>query len=163
MLIENKAGLFFMGDWAKGEFSVAGKVPDKDYICAARPGTQGMFTFIADSFVFFGQGGKDKASKAQLDTAAAIMNPAYQKEAALYKGAIPANTSVTLDGFDACAKKSAADMREAIANNTLVPSMNQGVDEARLGAIREVVVKFMSSNQDSKSAAQALARAIKNS
>jgi len=33
MVIQEKAAFQFMGDWAKGEFSAAGKVPGKDYIC----------------------------------------------------------------------------------------------------------------------------------
>jgi glucose/mannose transport system substrate-binding protein len=160
MLIENKAGMFFMGDWAKGEFSAAGKVPNQDYICAPRPGTIGTYTFIADSFVFFRQNGKE-ATKAQLAMASDIMDPAYQKQAALFKGAIPANITTPLDGFDVCAQQSAADLKDAIAKNTLAPSMNQGIDEAKLGAVREVIVKFMNSTQDSKSATVALARALK--
>lgn len=161
MLIEDKAGMFFMGDWAKGEFSVANKQPNQDYICAPDPGTAGDFTFIADTFVFFRQHGGD-ASKAQLDMAKDIIDPSYQKVAAAYKGAIPANITVPLDGFDACAQRSSADLKAASEKGNLMPSMNEGVDEARLGAIREVVVKFMSSNQDSKSAVQALAATAKS-
>ena len=40
--------------------------------------------------------------------------------------------------------------------------MNQGTTEAALGAIRDVVTKFMNSTQDSKSAVEALAKAIKS-
>jgi glucose/mannose transport system substrate-binding protein len=162
MLIEGKAGMFFMGDWAKGEFSAANKVPDQDYVCAPRPGTAGSFTFIADTFVFFRQH-NGPTTKAQLDMAADIMSPAYQQVAALYKGAIPANLTTPMDNFDACAKKSSADMQAAAKTDTLMPSMNQAVDEAKLGAIRDVVVQFMNSTQDSKSAVQALAKAARTS
>ncbi|MEO8134162.1 MAG: ABC transporter substrate-binding protein [Betaproteobacteria bacterium] len=159
MVIEGKAGVLFMGDWAKGEFSNAGKAPGKDYVCAARPGTEGVFTFIADGFVFFKQKGQTVASRGQQAMASTIMSPAYQQQAALYKGAIPARPDVSMANFDDCAKKSATDMQAAIKGNTLMPSMNQAVDEAKLGAIRDVVTKFMNSKQDSKSAAEALARA----
>ena len=162
MVIEGKAGVLFMGDWAKGEFSNAGKVPGKDYVCAARPGTDGTFTFIADGFVFFKQKGQTVASKGQQAMAATIMSPGYQQQAALYKGAIPARPDVSMANFDDCAKKSATDMAAAIKGNTLVPSMNQATDEAKLGAIRDVVTKFMNSKQDSKSAAEALVRAAKS-
>lgn len=156
MLIENKAGMFFMGDWAKGEFSNASKVPDQDYICAPDPGTAGSFTFIADTFVFFRQN-DGQATKAQLDIARDIMSPEYQEVSAAYKGSIPANTTASMSRFDACAQKSAADLRTAAAANALVPSMNQGTDEARLGARRDVIVRFMASRQDSKAAAAAFA------
>lgn len=160
MVIEGKAGMLFMGDWAKGEFSAAGKAPGKDYVCAARPGTEGMFTFIADTFVFFKQQNKP-ATQGQLDLASLIETPAYQEKAALYKGAIPALTKASVADFDDCAKKSAADMKSAMASGGLIASQNQGTSEARLGAIRDVVTRFLNSNQNSKSAAETLARAIK--
>lgn len=163
MVIEGKAGILFMGDWAKGEFTAAGKVPGKDYVCVARPGTEGMFTFIADGFVFFKSKSHPTASKGQLDMASTIMSVPYQQQAALYKGAIPARTDVPVSAFDDCAKKSASDMQAATKGKELVPSMNQGTTEATLGAIRDVVTKFMNSNQDSKSAAEALAKAVKAS
>jgi glucose/mannose transport system substrate-binding protein len=39
MVINGKAGMQFMGDWAKGEFTAAGKKPGKDFLCVAAPGT----------------------------------------------------------------------------------------------------------------------------
>ena len=114
MVIEGKAGILFMGDWAKGEFSNANKIPGKDYICAERPGTEGMFTFIADTFVFFKQRNQP-ASQGQLALASLIETTAYQEKAALFKGAIPALTTASVAEFDDCAKKSAADMKAAAA------------------------------------------------
>lgn len=37
LVMQGKAGFQFMGDWAKGEFLAAGKVPGKDFLCAAAP------------------------------------------------------------------------------------------------------------------------------
>ena len=39
MVIKGEAGMQLMGDWAKGEFIAAGKVPGKDFLCVAAPGT----------------------------------------------------------------------------------------------------------------------------
>ena len=33
MVIKGEAGMQLMGDWAKGEFLSAGKVPGKDFVC----------------------------------------------------------------------------------------------------------------------------------
>ena len=52
MVINGKAGMQFMGDWAKGEFANANKKPGTDYICAPVPGTSKRYTFNVDSFVF---------------------------------------------------------------------------------------------------------------
>lgn len=159
MVIEGEAGFLFMGDWAKGEFTAAGKVPGVDFICAARPGNEGIFTFIADTFVFFRQHGQD-ASQGQLDLADLIVSTGYQEKAALYKGAIPALTTAALGEFDECAQKSAADMQAAAASDQLVASQNQGTTEARLGAIRDVVTRFLYSDQSAEDGAAALAAAI---
>ncbi|MCE6983068.1 sugar ABC transporter substrate-binding protein, partial [Pseudomonas frederiksbergensis] len=40
-VINGKAGMQMMGDWAKSEWTAAGKVAGKDYQCVAFPGTQG--------------------------------------------------------------------------------------------------------------------------
>ena len=49
MVIEGKAGMQIMGDWAKGEFLNAGKKPGVDFVCFRVPGTQGAVTFNSDS------------------------------------------------------------------------------------------------------------------
>lgn len=159
MVIEGKAGFLFMGDWAKGEFSAAGKKPGVDYICAVRPGNEGIFTFIADGFVFFKQNG-GPATKGQLDMAKLIESPDFQVRGAQFKGAIPAVSTASVEEFDDCSKKAAADLKSTAETGGLVPSMNQGTTEAVLGAIRDVVTNFINSDQDSASAAAALASAV---
>ena len=49
MVIEGKAGMQMMGDWAKGEFLKAGQKPGVDFVCIRFPGTQGAVTFNSDS------------------------------------------------------------------------------------------------------------------
>lgn len=159
MVIEGQAGFLFMGDWAKGEFSAAGKVPGVDYICAVRPGNEGIFTFIADGFVFFKQNGGE-ATEGQLELASLISSPDFQLRGAQFKGAIPALNTVPVDAFDDCSKKAAADLQSTAASGGLVPSQNQGTTEAVLGAIRDVVTNFINSDQDSASAAADLASAV---
>ena len=77
MVIEGKAGSQIMGDWAKGEFKVAGKSVGTDYVCTAAPGTSGAHTFNIDSFAFFAQ--SDSAStEAQNIMAAEILGTDFQ-------------------------------------------------------------------------------------
>ena len=112
MVTEGKAAILFMGDWAKGEFAAAKKEANKDYVCIPTPGTEGAYAFIADSFAFFKQKDTNGPTKGQQDLAAAIMSPAYQEQAALYKGAIPSRIDASVANFDDCAKKSSADLRQ---------------------------------------------------
>ena len=79
MVINGKAGMQFMGDWAKGEFADAGKKSGTDYICAAVPGTEKAYTFNVDSFVFFQQKGQKAATPGQLALAKTIMSPEFQE------------------------------------------------------------------------------------
>jgi glucose/mannose transport system substrate-binding protein len=161
MVINGKAGMQFMGDWAKGEFANANQTPGKEYICAAVPGTAKDYTFNVDSFVFFQQKGQSAPTPGQLALAKTIMSPGFQEQFSLYKGSIPVRLGVSMDKFDDCAKKSYADEQTAIKAGGYVPSLAHGMaqPDATAGAITDVVTKFMNSTQDSKSAVAALAKA----
>ena len=163
MVINGKAGMQFMGDWAKGEFENAGKKAGKDYICAAVPGTANSYTFNVDSFVFFQQKGDKAATAGQIALAKTIMTPDFQEQFSLLKGSVPVRLGVKMDKFDDCAKKSYADEQTAIKSGGFVPSLAHGMaqGDATAGAITDVVTKFMNSQQDSKSAVAALAKAAK--
>jgi glucose/mannose transport system substrate-binding protein len=153
----------FMGDWAKGEFANAGKKSGSDYVCAAVPGTEKAYTFNVDSFVFFQQKGQKAATPGQLALAKTIMSPEFQEQFSLNKGSIPVRLGVSMAKFDDCAKKSYADEQVAIKSGGYVPSLAHGMaqPDAAAGAISDVVTKFMNSQQDSKSAVAALAKAAK--
>jgi glucose/mannose transport system substrate-binding protein len=162
MVISGKAGMQFMGDWAKGEFTAANKVPGKDFLCVDAPGTAGSFTFNIDSFAMFRQ--KDPAAqKAQLTLATAIMSPEFQEVFNLNKGSIPVRAGVSRAKFDACATKSMDDMAASTKSGGLVPSFahKMAIGSATEGAIVDVVAKFMNSNMTSQQAVDALVKAAK--
>ena len=163
MVIQGKAGMQFMGDWAKGEFTAANKVPGKDYLCVDAPGTKGDFTFNIDSFVMFKQK-SDAASQGQADLANAIMSPDFQEIFNLNKGSIPARLDVSMAKFDDCAKKSNADFIASSKAGSLVPSIahQMAVPAATTGAIQDVVTQFFNSNMSSKEAVEKIAEAAKS-
>ncbi|MFP8779535.1 ABC transporter substrate-binding protein [Hydrogenophaga sp. RWCD_12] len=143
MVIQEKAAFQFMGDWAKGEFTAAGKVPGKDYICAAAPGTANAYTFNVDSFAMFKL--KDAAAqKAQGDLAASIMGTEFQEVFNLNKGSIPVRLGMKMDKFDDCAKLSSKDFVDTAKSGGLVPSIAHGmaVSPAAEGAIKDAVSQF---------------------
>jgi len=163
MVINNKAGMQFMGDWAKGEFANANKKSGVDYVCAPVPGTDKAYTFNVDSFVFFQQKGQKAATPGQLAMAKTIMSPAFQEQFSLYKGSIPVRLGVSMAKFDDCAKKSYTDEQTAIKSGGYVPSLAHGMaqPDAVAGAITDVVTKFMNSQESSADAVKALANAAK--
>ncbi len=143
MVIQEKAAFQFMGDWAKGEFTAAGKVPGKDYTCAAAPGTGNAYTFNVDSFAMFKL--KDAAAqKAQADLAAAIMGVEFQEVFNLNKGSIPVRLNMDMAKFDDCAKLSTKDFVATSKNGGLLPSIAHGmaVKPAAEGAIKDAVSQF---------------------
>ncbi|HSD35967.1 MAG TPA: ABC transporter substrate-binding protein [Rhodocyclaceae bacterium] len=162
MVLNGKAAMQFMGDWAKGEFTAAGKVPGKDYLCLPAPGTQQAFTFNIDSFIVFQQKAAD-AGKAQADFATAVMSPEFQQVFNLNKGSIPVRTDVSMDKFDDCAKLSAKDFASTAKTGGLVPSIahQMAVPASTTGAIQDVVTAFFNSSESSKDAVKKLAAAAK--
>ncbi len=163
MVIKGEAGMQIMGDWAKGEFIAAGKVPGRDFVCAAAPGTANAFTFNIDSFAMFKLKNADNA-KAQADLAAAIMGPEFQEVFNLNKGSIPARLNMKMDKFDECARASSRDFVATAKSGTLVPSIAHGmaVPSAVEGAIKDVVSQFWNDDKmDAKAAMTRLASAAR--
>jgi glucose/mannose transport system substrate-binding protein len=162
MVINGKAGMQFMGDWAKGEFTNAGKTAGKDYLCVAAPGSAKSFTYNIDSIAMF-KAKNPEVQKAQLTLASAIMSPEFQETFNLAKGSIPARTDVSRAKFDSCAIKSMDDMAAASKAGTLEPSLahNMAVNTAVQGAVSDVIAKFMNSRMTSQAAVQELAKAAK--
>ncbi|WP_396271224.1 ABC transporter substrate-binding protein [Ideonella sp.] len=159
MVIKGEAGMQIMGDWAKGEFIAAGKVPGKDFVCAPAPGTAKSFTFNVDSFALF-KLKKDANVKAQKDLATAIMSPEFQELFNLNKGSIPVRLGMKMDKFDDCAKTSSADFVATAKSGALVPSIAHGmaVPSAAEGAIKDAVSQFW--NTDKMSAKDAMAKIV---
>jgi glucose/mannose transport system substrate-binding protein len=159
MVIKGEAGMQLMGDWAKGEFIAAGKVPGKDVLCVAAPGTAMEFTFMVDSFAMFKV--KNTANvQAQKDMAAAIMAPEFQETFNLYKGSIPVRLNMDMSKFDDCAKLSAKDFVSTAKTNSLVPSIAHGmaVSSTVEDAMKEVISQFW--NIDTETAEQAMDKLV---
>ncbi len=157
MVMQGKAGFQFMGDWAKGEFLAAGKVPGKDFLCAAAPGTANAYTFNIDSFAMFKLKNAD-SQKAQAELGATIMSPEFQETFNLNKGSIPVRLNMKMDKFDDCAKLSTKDFVETAKTGSLVPSIahSMAIRPAAEGAMKDAVSQFW--NDDKITVADAMKR-----
>lgn len=160
MVITGQAGLQFMGDWAKGEFLAAGKVPGTDFQCIRFPGTQGSVTFNADQFAMFNVAA-EKAD-AQLAMASSILSPEFQIAFNTVKGSAPARTDIDDSAFDACGQKAIADLAEASASGNLLGSMAHGhANPASVkNAMYDVITAHFNGELTSAEAAQELAIAV---
>ena len=162
MVMNGEAAFQIMGDWAKGEFMAAGKVPGEDFLCISTPGDG--FLYNVDSFAMFDVDGTDKKAGQDL-LAKLVVGKTFQKTFNLNKGSIPARTDVDLADFDSCAHLSASDMAASDANGSLLPSYAHGMAlrGAQSGAITDVVTAHFNSDMSSADAVTMLSKAIKNS
>lgn len=161
MVINNEAAFQIMGDWAKGEFLKAGKVPGTDFLCFRVPGSQGMVSFNSDQFAMFAQA-EEGAQAAQGEMAKAIMSPTFQSAFNVVKGSVPSRTDVPNDAFDDCGKQGMAELSEASANGTLVGSIAHGHANvaAVKNAIYDVVTAQFNGEYDAATAAANLVSAV---
>lgn len=167
-VINGKAGMQMMGDWAKSEWTAAKKVAGKDYQCVPFPGTQNAFTYNIDSLAMFSQ--KDKTTTAaQQDLAKVALGVDFQKVFSLNKGSIPVRTDMLNDmdkyGFDSCAQTAAKDFLADDKTGGLQPSMahNMATNLAVQGAIFDTVTNYINDPKaDPAQAAKKLAAAVKS-
>ncbi|WEX10729.1 ABC transporter substrate-binding protein [Chelativorans sp. AA-79] len=159
MVMNGEAAFQIMGDWAKGEFLAAGKVPGEDFLCAPAPGN--AFILNSDSFAMFKVSGDDRIEGQEV-LAGLIMSPGFQETFNLAKGSIPARIDVSLDKFDDCAKKSHEDLTAAVKADSLVPSMahEMAVPRSIRGEFLDVVTEHFNSDMSSQEAVDRLVAAI---
>jgi glucose/mannose transport system substrate-binding protein len=146
MVVEGKAAMAIAGDWALGEFNLAGKKANVDYVCANSPGTNGIYAWLADYWGFF-KGLNAEGAKAQAKLAEITMEPAVQEEFNIRKGSIPARLDVKPDKFGPCGQKAIADRAAALKTGGMVPSLSQNSaqpTEVR-GVFEDVVNQFANS------------------
>lgn len=104
MVITGKAGGQIMGDWAQGEFALAGKVAGKDYSCLPGLGVTDVIATGGDAFYFPLLEDEEK-SKAQEVLASTLLAPATQVAFNLKKGSLPVRGDVDLAAANDCMKK----------------------------------------------------------
>jgi glucose/mannose transport system substrate-binding protein len=162
MVIKGEAAMQFMGDWAKGEFTAAGKMPGKDYDALTAPDTNDVFLFNVDSFIMFEV--KDpEAQKAQKAMARLILSPEFQVAFNVSKGSIPVRSGISQEPFDAVAVASMEDFEATALNGGLLPSMahEMAVSPAVRGAMFDVITNFYNSDMPAEEAVRQLAAAVR--
>jgi glucose/mannose transport system substrate-binding protein len=162
MVINGEAAMQIMGDWAKGEFTNADKLPGADYACIPVPKAQGdAFVYLVNSLSLFTQTDPDLI-KGQEVLASAIMTPDVQIAFNQAKGAIPARTDIDLSTMDACAQETSVALAANDAGGTAVPTFagTHAANAAVVGAATDAITDFFNSDMTAQDGATALADAI---
>lgn len=104
LVITGKAGGQIMGDWAQGEFQVAGQKAGTDYTCLPGLGVNEIISTGGDAFYFPLLNDEEK-SKAQEVLASTLLDPKTQVAFNLKKGSLPVRGDVDLATANDCMKK----------------------------------------------------------
>jgi glucose/mannose transport system substrate-binding protein len=137
LVIQGKAGMQIMGDWAKGEFAAAGQTAGKEFDCTILS-REGGYVMGGDVFAFPKL--KDpEQQKAQLLLAKVMLDPETQIRFAQKKGAIPVRLDLDVSSLDACAQKA----MKLLADKThQVPAQELLSPPAMTGAIEDVISQY---------------------
>jgi glucose/mannose transport system substrate-binding protein len=137
LVITGQAGGQIMGDWAQGEFQLAGQVAGKDYNCLPGLGVNAVIQTGGDSFYFPVL--KDEAkSKAQEVLASTMLSPKTQVAFNLKKGSLPVRGDVDLNAANDCMKKGL----DILAKGNTIPDTNQLMTEDSLTQVNDLFAEF---------------------
>jgi len=158
LVIQGKAGMQIMGDWAKGEFVAADKIPDKDYGCTVLSNGSGGYIMGGDVFVF--PRAKDPSTtKAQMTLAKLMLTPETQIQFALKKGSIPVRGDVDTSALDACAQKG---MRYVADKTQQMPSGDMLAPPALIGALQDAISQYWNTNMSADEFSAKVAAVLKS-
>ncbi|MSU90184.1 extracellular solute-binding protein [Rhodobacteraceae bacterium 2CG4] len=137
LVITDKAGGQIMGDWAQGEFQVAGEVAGEDYTCLPGLGVNEVIMTGGDAFYFPKVDDAD-ITQAQEDLASVMMSPETQVAFNLKKGSLPVRGDVDLAAANDCMKKGL----DILAEGNTISSPDQLVSPDSLSQINDLFVEF---------------------
>jgi glucose/mannose transport system substrate-binding protein len=117
LVITDQAAGQIMGDWAQGEFQVAGEVAGVDYTCLPGLGMNEYISTGGDAF-YFPKNDDPEIEAAQKRLAALLVSPEVQVNFNLKKGSLPIRGDVDLAAANDCMKKGL----EILAGGNIVPA-----------------------------------------
>ena len=151
LVIEGKAAANVMGDWAGGEFAVAGLVAGKDYDCLPGLGVTPVLNTGGDVF-FFPKSADPEVTKAQFAMASMMVTKEVQVAFNLKKGSLPMRADVDLSMANDCMKKGLEILDHSSA---VFPNDVQMIDRDSINQINDLFTEFMANGDMTAADAQA--------
>ena len=150
LVIEGKAAANIMGDWAGGEFAVAGLVAGKDYDCLPGLGVTPVLDTGGDVF-YFPKNADPAVTAAQLVLASTMVTKEVQVAFNLKKGSLPMRADVDLSAANDCMKKGL----EILDHSTAVfPGAVQMIDRDSILQADDLFTEFMANPEMTAADAQ---------
>ena len=150
LVITGAAGGQIMGDWAQGEFQVAGQVAGVDYECLPGMGVNEVISTGGDAF-YFPLIEDPEIKAAQLALASTLISRETQVAFNLAKGSLPIRGDIDLAAANDCMKKGLA----ILAAGNILPDGNQTLSPDTIGQIEDLMVEFWNSTTMTAAEAQA--------
>lgn len=152
-LYDGRAGMFFMGDWARGELMAWGAQPGIDFGCVPVPGTSGMHLYSIDTLAMLV--GKTQRKPLQERLAELVAQPGVQLAYNQAKGSVPVRMDIDANQLDECARDSWQTL--ARPGSPLVPSIahRMAAGESTKDAIADVLHRFVRTRSMTAKEAQA--------
>lgn len=137
MVISGKAGAQIMGDWAQGEFQVAGQTAGKEYTCLPGLGVNPIISTGGDAF-YFPKLKDEEKTKAQMVLASTMLNKETQVAFNLKKGSVPVRGDVDLNAANDCMKKGI----DILAKGNILPDPTMTMSPDTTNQLQDVIVQF---------------------
>jgi glucose/mannose transport system substrate-binding protein len=118
-----ESAFYIMGDWADGEFKIAGLEYGKDYGAFPVPGTRGVYVATVDAFVRTSKLAEHTNSDRWLKL---LASREAQDAFSILKGSIPARTDVVVAKYGAYQQSAIADFKTA---KSIYPSLGLAVPQ----------------------------------
>jgi len=150
LVITGQAGGQIMGDWAQGEFQVAGLVAGEDYSCLPGLGANEVISTGGDAF-YFPKVNDPEVEAAQLELASMMLSREAQVAFNLAKGSLPVRGDVDLEAANDCMRKGL----EILASGAILPDGNQTLSPDTQGQIEDLMVEFWNDQNYDPADAQA--------
>ncbi|AGI69646.1 ABC transporter extracellular solute-binding protein [Octadecabacter antarcticus 307] len=155
MVITGTAGAQLMGDWAQGEFAVAGQVEGVDYSCLPGLGLNDVLDTGGDAF-YFPVNDDPEITAAQLELAALLISPEVQVSFNLAKGSLPVRGDIDMSAANGCMQKGL----EILASGGVLPSGDQSLSADTQTQIEDLMAQFWSGDMPAADAQESYAELI---
>jgi glucose/mannose transport system substrate-binding protein len=146
-IAQGHAAFFVMGDWANGEFQMAGAQYGKDYGAFPAPGTRGVFGLTVDAFAR----PKKLANARNCDRWMKLVSSSRAQDAfSQSKGSIPARNDANPARYGPYQRSAIADFKSA---KSMYPSLAAAVPQAYRVRVERAVRDFVQDLDGEKAAA----------
>jgi glucose/mannose transport system substrate-binding protein len=137
LVITGAAGGQIMGDWAQGEFQVAGQVAGVDYTCLPGLGMNEVISTGGDAF-YFPNNRDPEVTAAQLELASLLLSREVQVAFNLAKGSLPVRGDIDMSSANDCMQRGL----QILAAGNVLPDNSQTLSPDTSGQIEDLMVEF---------------------